>query len=278
MENSIFRCPVCAGGLQRCDRRYVCANGHSFDRAREGYVYLLPANQKHSKAPGDDKKMVAARTRFLSGDRYAPLRDTLAELIDLYAGVHPAVLDAGCGEGYYTASFETVVSGKQGILAGIDLSKEAVKKAAKRCRASELAVASLYRLPLADSSVDMIVNCFSPLAEREFFRAIKSGGKFIYVVPGPKHLWEMKEILYSSPYMNMERREDYPGFLWEKMIPVETEFMLETNQDIMDLYQMTPYAWKTPREGVERLCSIERLAVTAQFHIHVYSAEKAGNK
>jgi 23S rRNA (guanine745-N1)-methyltransferase len=32
---------------------------------------------------------------------------------------------------------------------------------------------------------------------------------------------------------------------------------------------MTPYAWKTPKAGVERLAALESLTVTAQFRIHV---------
>ena len=57
---SMFRCPVCAAPLERRDGTYACPKGHSFDISREGYVHLLPANQKHSKAPGDDKEMAAA--------------------------------------------------------------------------------------------------------------------------------------------------------------------------------------------------------------------------
>ncbi len=61
---SLFICPVCAAALQREERRYICPAGHSFDRAKEGYCNLLPVNRKHSKAPGDDKAMAAARSVF----------------------------------------------------------------------------------------------------------------------------------------------------------------------------------------------------------------------
>ena len=76
---SLFRCPLCAAALTREEKRYTCPTGHSFDRAAAGYVHLLPANKMHSKDPGDDKGMATARNRFLSGDYYTPLRDTLAE-------------------------------------------------------------------------------------------------------------------------------------------------------------------------------------------------------
>ena len=77
---SLLRCPLCAQPLDRQDTRYLCPRGHSFDRAAAQYVHLLPANKLHSKDPGDDKAMAAARNRFLSGGYYDPLRDALTRL------------------------------------------------------------------------------------------------------------------------------------------------------------------------------------------------------
>mgnify|MGYP001065449466 CR=1 FL=1 len=64
--NSLFVCPLCGGALVRQDGAYRCPAGHSFDIAREGHTYLLPVNRKHSKAPGDDKAMAAARSECSS--------------------------------------------------------------------------------------------------------------------------------------------------------------------------------------------------------------------
>ena len=102
---SLFRCPLCAAPLEREETRWFCPNRHSFDRASAGYVHLLPANQKHSRDPGDDKAMVAARSAFLEKEHYAPLRDALcAAAVESLAGSpFPVLLDSGCGEGYYTA-------------------------------------------------------------------------------------------------------------------------------------------------------------------------------
>lgn len=103
MEKSLFTCPICAAPLERGERAYACPNGHAYDKAREGYVHLLPANKKHSKAPGDDKGMAEARRRFLSGGYYGHLLAALCALGAEYAPPGEAVLDSGCGEGYYTA-------------------------------------------------------------------------------------------------------------------------------------------------------------------------------
>ncbi len=266
---SLFCCPVCGGALERDERGCRCAAGHSFDRAREGYVNLLSANRRHSRLPGDDALMVAARSRFLDGGWYAPLRDALCRLLQDSALPAPRVLDAGCGEGYYTAALARWASEAGGALAGVDLSKPAVRRAARRCPSGELAVASVYHLPLASGGVDAVVNCFSPLAAGEFGRVLRPGGVFLYVVPGPRHLWEMKRVLYDQPYQKEERRECYPGFSYREVVPVEYSFTLTDPRDLQALFHMTPYAWKTPREGVERLLDREEMTLTAQFRVHV---------
>ena len=271
---SLFRCPLCAAPLERREHSYACPGGHSFDIAREGYTHLLPANQKHSKNPGDDRAMVAARSAFLDQGYYAPLRDALAGLaVRLLAdSPSPALLDSGCGEGYYTAGLYQALTaaGCAPRLAGVDISKFALRRAAKRLPQGEFAVASVYHLPLADESVDALVNVFSPLAPTEFSRVLRPGGLFCYVVPSARHLWEMKQVLYARPYENPVKREDYPGFVWQGADQVRCTLSLSSNQDIMALFGMTPYAWKTPKEGVERLSALDHLDCQAGFDIHIY--------
>lgn len=269
----MFCCPVCGAPLTREARSLCCPAGHSYDLAKEGYVNLLSANHRHSASPGDDREMVAARTRFLDGGWYVPLREILCTLADQACGTDPVLLDAGCGEGYYTAALCAALRHHGGRTAGVDLSKAAARKAAKRCADAEIAVSSVYRLPVADASVDLLVNCFSPLATEEFARVLKPGGTFLYVVPGPKHLWELKTVLYDEPYENEEKREDYPGFRLVGVEPVETSFTLYDAESIQALFHMTPYTWKTPKHGAQRLIQLQELAVTAQFRIHEYRRE-----
>ncbi|MCI8537348.1 MAG: methyltransferase domain-containing protein [Oscillospiraceae bacterium] len=272
---SQLRCPICSAPLTRTGRTYRCPSGHSFDISKEGYVHLLPANRMHSKAPGDDKGMAAARNRFLSGGWYAPLRDALCDLALKHAGPAPQVLDSGCGEGYYTAGLWQALTeaGRSVSMAGIDISKFSLRWAAKRAPEVEFAVASAYRLPVAGQSVDLLVNCFSPLGLEEFRRVLRPGGWFFYVVPAPEHLWELKTVLYEEPYPNPEESIPYDGFRCEEVRPVEACLSLTGPEVIHDLFQMTPYYWKTPKSGAERLAGLERLEVRAAFRIHVFQRE-----
>ena len=259
--------------MEREERTYRCRRGHCFDVAREGYVNLLPANHRHSVSPGDDREMVTARTRFLDGGWYEPLRSTLCQLAGDVPGERKTLLDAGCGEGYYTVGLSEAVRKRGGCAAGVDLSKAAVKKAAKRCLNAEIAVSSVYRLPLMDATVDILVDCFSPLAVDEYHRVLRPGGSFLYVVPGPRHLWELKKVLYDEPYENEEKQEEYPGLQLKEIIPVETRFTLRQTEDIQALFHMTPYTWKTPKQSAQRLELLEEQTVTAQFRIHRFQKQ-----
>ena len=269
---SLFTCPVCRSALHRSDTAYRCAQGHHFDLAAAGYTHLLPANKMHSRAPGDDRGMAAARNRFLSGGYYDALAERLASLCLAHAPERPVLVDSGCGEGYYTAKIAAALrsAGREPRVAGIDISKSCLRWAAKRDRSIEFAVASAYDLPFATHSADLLLNCFSPLALSEFRRVLKPGGVFLYVVPGARHLWEMKQVLYEKPYLNDEHPSPYEGFSYLDIVPVDGAAALPDAQVIHDLFEMTPYFWKTPSAGRERLEALDRLSVTFSFRIHIF--------
>lgn len=271
---SLFLCPVCGRSLEREEGRYLCPKGHSFDLAAAGYTHMLLANQMHSKAPGDDKGMAAARNRFLSGGWYLPLREELEHLsVELTQGLEqPQVLDSGCGEGFYTAGIYHALKGegRAPAMAGIDISKFSLRWAAKREPEVEFAVASAYRLPVADRSIDLLINCFSPLGLEEFQRVLRPGGHLLYVVPAAKHLWELKQVLYDTPYPNEEKETPYAGFTYTDIHRVRGAIHLDSPQAISDLFQMTPYYWKTPKAGAERLHRLTELETQIAFDIHVF--------
>lgn len=271
----LFLCPICGQPLKQEQQSYRCPKRHCYDRSAAGYVHLLPVGQKHSKMPGDDKGMALARKEFLSGGYYSHLLNALAEISRENTGPEPILLDSGCGEGYYTAGIfrELTAAGKKPKMAGIDLSKYSLRWAAKREPQIHFAVASAYHLPIADKTIDLLLNCFSPLATEEFYRVLRPGGKFIYVVPAPQHLWELKAVLYPKPYLNQEERITYDGFRYQEVRRVERTVHLPDQDTIWNLFQMTPYYWKTPLEGKRRLEQLSQLDVQTMFDVHVFTRE-----
>ena len=116
-------CPVCGAELEKQEHALRCSAGHSFDIARQGYVNLLPVQQKRSLHPGDTREQVASRRRFLDTGLYAPICDALCETA-AELGASGPVLDVGCGEGYYAARLARALGCE---LVGLDISKESVR-------------------------------------------------------------------------------------------------------------------------------------------------------
>ena len=158
-------------------------------------------------------------------------------------------------------------------MAGTDISKFILKRAARREKAIEFAVASSYHLPVGDASIDLLINCFSPLALEEFLRVLRPGGRFLYVVPSERHLWQMKEVLYDVPRPNEVKLTPYEGFRYLEVAEVRDTITVRGQEHIHALFQMTPYYWKTPKAGAERLAQLQTLTTEIAFDIHVY--EKA---
>lgn len=276
----IFVCPICKGELKRQGGAFICPNGHSHDIAAQGYVHLLPPNRMHAKIPGDNKQMIDSRREFLSGGWYAPFSQELNRLVlRAVCGLNnPVVLDAGCGEGYYTGRLKQDLP-KNAELAGFDISKFAVKAAAGRYKGIEFAVASVFSIPVASEAVDCVINVFAPLAPEEFLRVLKPGGILILTVPGPRHLYGMKELLYENPYENEHRETEYQGFCFEERVQVRDEIFLQDKKEIEALFAMTPYYWKTGVEGSRRLKETEHLQTEIQFDFLVYRKQcKKGSR
>lgn len=271
---SLFACPVCMRELAKEERRYLCPNGHSFDLAREGYVHLLPANRMHARLPGDGKEMLEARRRILDAGHYAPFSDCLTALVlEMTEGItKPVVLDAGCGEGYYTGRLcETLQGGRADArVLGLDIAKPAVRMAAKRYPGLELAVGSVFRMPVAAGTADCLTSVFAPIVPAEFARVVRPGGAMILAVAAPRHLYQLKQAVYEQPYENEMKDTPYEGFAFLKRVPVRGEITLDSGDSIADLFTMTPYHWKTSVADREKLNALTSLTTEIGFDFLCY--------
>ena len=240
----MYRCPLCQHALALTDRQYQCVNRHSFDIAREGYVNLLPVQQKNSKDPGDNKEMMAARRAFLTAGWYAPLAKAVADWLSQLTP--ETLLDLGCGEGYYTATIKQSLPTSD--LYGVDISKSAIKYAAKAHPSISFSVASAYQLPFADNSFDAIVRIYAPSKVEELQRLIRSEGHLLTVTPGPEHLLEIKQAVYDKVRLHDDAISQIDGFNHLQRKQLQFKLRFNSADDVMALVQMVPLAWKFSAE------------------------------
>jgi 23S rRNA (guanine745-N1)-methyltransferase len=195
-------CPVCGDVLAELGGALRCPAGHSFDIAREGYVNLLPPQHRARGIDGDLPSMLQARRRFLEAGHFGPLMTRLASDVEgllrdrdvrRAASEHgPCVLEVGCGEGYYIGTLAERIgtaAGARVTFVGTDLSKSAVRLAAKRYPRCTFFVADVRRrIYLQDQTASVLLDVFAPRNPAEFARVLEPGGSALIVIPAADHL------------------------------------------------------------------------------------------
>jgi 23S rRNA (guanine745-N1)-methyltransferase len=174
--------------LAREKRRLLCPRAHSFDVARSGYINLLQPQERRSKHPGDTAAAVAGRRRLHDRGVTGPLLQAIAEITA--ALPNDAVLDAGCGDGFYLGT----LARQTGCHAcGVDISIPAVDAAARRYPACEWIVANADRfVPYAASSFSLVLSITARMNADEFRRVLRDDGRLLVALPAPEDLIELR--------------------------------------------------------------------------------------
>lgn len=267
-----YQCPLCRLPLRLNGRAWLCDNRHQFDRAKEGYVNLMPVQHKKSKLPGDNAMMMQARRRFLDDGHYQPLREAVMRLLDeaLPKDAALSLLDIGCGEGYYTGFMAQELGANRDLtVCGLDISKDAIRAASKRYSGIRFCVASSHRLPFIDSSVDGVLRIYAPCSDEELKRTVKPQGVIVTVVPAPCHLFQLKALIYREARPHDDVLEDIDGF--ELVSQQRMSYLMTlTGVQAADLLLMTPFAWRASEELTADLKGQTTFECETDFYIRLY--------
>lgn len=264
----MYLCPLCQFPLTLNQRQYQCSNNHSFDLAKEGYVNLLPVQQKKSLDPGDNSEMMQARRAFLQAGWYKPVAQQVASMLQPYSPQQ--LLDLGCGEGYYSGLLHQQLTPQQ--LHGIDISKAAIRFAAKHYPQAQFAVASAYQLPFAAGQFDAIIRIYAPSLLSELQRVLKVGGYLLTVTPAPEHLLQIKQALYSEVKLHSNAMAELDGF--QHLQRQRLSFTLDklSAADLSHLITMVPLGWKFNNETRANFINSQP-AIQCDFYFDLYSMD-----
>ena len=261
-----YQCPLCEQALSFDERTFRCENNHCFDLAKENYVNLLPVQFKHSKEPGDNKAMVNARRAFLEKGYYQPLINKLVGIYQSYGVQAGKLFDAGCGEGYYTHQHKTI----ENSVYGIDIAKEAVKKAAKKYPQCHFSVGTLSQLPFENNFFDWIISIYAPILETEFSRVLNTQGYLLTVTPAQRHLIELKEKIYREAKEHNVEKSPVEQLTLIHQENLSYEMTLDTGEDVLNLLSMTPFAFKASETVKQELAMLKNFICHADFQIRLY--------
>lgn len=276
IDASILRrlvCPKCGADIElgNEEKSLICkataGKRHCFDISADGYVNFALSNE----GSGDSKEAVRARTAFLDSGAYEKVSDELTALVLKHAPTGSLLVDAGCGEGYYSTRIA-----EQGVpVFGVDISKNAIAHAARRAKRVALknaffAVASVFEIPVTDESVGAVVNVFAPCAEMEYSRVLQKDGALIVAHAGAEHLMGLKRAIYDNVYENDVRADLPDGLELVEEKRLKYDISLTSNALIEALFSMTPYYWRTSQGDKAKLALLDRLDTEIDIIFSVY--------
>jgi 23S rRNA (guanine745-N1)-methyltransferase len=268
---TVLACPVCGAALTLGQGVAACLNGHSFDRARSGYLNLLLTKQ--SAEPGDSAAMLQSRRAFLQAGFYNPMssaaNDAVAQVLGGRAGAQ--VADMGCGEGFFTARLKKSLT--DAIVCGLDISRTGVRMATAYDREIRWVVASLHRSPFLRRSLDVVFSMFAPIDAADVRRVVRDDGALVTVTPGPDHLDSLRSIIYSEVQPHPSTPALMAGdtlFEPPESTHVRYSIVVDSSANIMNLVAMTPYYWNISQETRARVEALSRLALTVDAYVNVF--------
>lgn len=269
-------CPLCGSHMDRTERSIVCPAGHTFDIAKSGYVNLLPPGKGKNARTGDEREMVRARSEFLECGYYDRITEVMAQVTAKYLQKNEyTVCDMGCGEGYHTCRFVRRLSDETGArvtAVGFDASKYAAEKGSKRAVSGSLMPrdgvgaphdgnsayffpANIFHLPVREHSVNVVLSMFAPVAGEEAKRILTDDGILVVVSSGREHLLEMRQRIYDDVRLSDDLPSTPDGFYDIARLNDRLSVNIRTAEELLSLFTMTPFYYKTTERGRERLSS-----------------------
>ncbi|AVV83319.1 MULTISPECIES: putative RNA methyltransferase [Shewanella] len=242
-----FQCPTCGLSLQQhqSSQGFHCTNKHHFDKSEQGYwVFTKPQRQKPT---GDSRQQVRAKRFLLESGIFAPLIDKMAEMLVGSLQDDISLLDYECAEGFYLRALSSkltdIAKGLTIQYVGVADAENTIFSAAKAQTPGILCLSTSKVLPFSDNCIDVITVIDKPLKGKESVRVLKEDGLMLLVLPGARHLWQLKEYIYPDLAEKTVQINLPSGLL---IIETQTlHFTLSvTGEQALTLLDMTPYAWR----------------------------------
>ena len=246
-----FACPLCKKSLTLHENCFKCDHRHSFDLAKFGYINLAP-QIKQSKEY--DKDNFIYRQNILESGFYQHILQEIEHILQDLPDKH-TILDAGCGEGYYSRKLQKIFPTKSYY--AFDISKDSILLASKNDTSHTIKwfVGDLANLPIKNHSIDLILDIFSPANYQEFQRVLTDNGLLIKVIPTKQHVKEIRnkvaKQLTNQDYSNQEILKHFEKY-FDILEQREVCATYSINEDQKEaLIRMTPLLFHIRHQAID---------------------------
>lgn len=259
-----FACPICQENLTVVETSLKCSNRHSFDLAKFGYVNLAPQIKQSANY---DKENFQNRQQILEAGFYQAILKGISDLLATKPFTK-TVLDIGCGEGFYSRKLQEVHPEK--TFYAFDISKDSVQIAAKSEPnwAINWFVGDLARLPIKDTSMDILLDIFSPANYGEFRRVLSKDGILIKVIPTENHLKEIRQMvqdqLTKKDYSNQDIKEHFQEHFSIQSSQIASLTKPITAEQRRALLSMTPLLFHVDQSKID-WTQLTEITIEAEF-------------
>ena len=264
---NLFQCPKCKKKIRFHAGGLVCKKEHTFDIASKGYVNLL---QQTKTFKGYNASFFKSRRAFFGAGYYDHIVDEVVDTVGRLFGdmEELGVLDAGCGEGGYSAALETSLAarGVNSQVLAFDIAADAIKVAAGNDNVKWM-IADITNIPVKDDVVDCILDVFTPANYKEFNRVLKDNGYLVKVVPGSDHLKELRAVvsdqLQNKEYSNEEVTDYFEGH-YELVSRVKCAKTQElSGENLENLVRMTPLLFDVDKSKLD-LSGVKEITIEGE--------------
>ncbi|MFT8704666.1 putative RNA methyltransferase [Bifidobacterium aquikefiricola] len=277
-----FRCPICGSGLHPAGRSLQCPRNHTFDIAAKGSVALL--RSRHTQDGLYNQPFFENRSALLSTGLYDHIvREVAHDVSLLLDSPASSLLDVGCGDGTLTKRLQNLIASApvdspqqqdqalhELTVFACDISQPAISIAARGNSSIRWFIADLAKLPIADSSMDIVTDIFSPANYEEFKRVLRPQGKLIKVVPGKHHLMELRRAIADShaalpkDYSNDDVMQGIEQHCTIQHSTLASATLHLDNAQWRQFLAMTPLMFHVDKSSID-LDSLRNLTIEAQI-------------
>ncbi|MBT1444457.1 SAM-dependent methyltransferase [Shewanella sp. JM162201] len=238
-----FQCPICRAALHQHQESqgWYCDAKHHFDRHEKGYWNFFGAKKPQN---ADSRQALRARQFMLLGGHFAPAIEALATELEGLNLDSPECVNLGQGNAWLGKALIDVLQCRGHSIASVSpLESENEAFAAAKAGLPGVCLTGLKSLPFATEAADMVWLLDTLPKGLEWQRVLKQGGYALLLAAGPRHLWQLKEFVYSDL-----SEKPFSFELPKSFEVVRSETVAWTvsvsAEDALVLLDMAPWGWR----------------------------------